>query len=69
MLVCKECGHVEFFDKYYDKCISAENREKAKLEAASLLEEIEKYQKEIKELEDKIINVDESSQFFTDSKN
>ena len=69
MLVCKDCGHVEFFSKKFSNILDAKNKELASPELEPLLKELSSYEDEIKEIQVKIQGKDETQQWVKESQN
>lgn len=69
MLVCKDCGHIEFFSKKFSNIPYAKNKELASPELEPLLKELNSYEDEINEIQAKIEGEDESQQLVKDFQN
>lgn len=69
MVVCKDCGHVEFFSRNVENVFDARNKELAAPEMEPILKEINSFNEKIKEIEKKIDGQDRTKQWVKDSKN
>lgn len=69
MVVCEDCGHVEFFSRNVENVFDARNKELAAPEMEPILKEINSFNEEIKEIEKKIDGQDGTKQWVKDSKN